>query len=61
MKVAMIGHKVIPSRRGGIENVLTTLLLVVANARKWLFFGLFQAFHIVRKIAICGAGCTLAL
>ena len=25
MKVAMIGHKVIPSRRGGIENVLTTL------------------------------------
>ena len=25
MKVAMIGHKVIPSRRGGIEGVLTTL------------------------------------
>ena len=25
MKVAMIGHKVAPSRRGGIENVLTTL------------------------------------
>ncbi len=25
MKVAMIGHKVIPSRRGGIEKVLTTL------------------------------------
>ena len=25
MKVAMIGHKVIPSRRGGIENVLTSL------------------------------------
>ena len=25
MKVAMIGHKVVPSRRGGIENVLTTL------------------------------------
>ena len=25
MKLAMIGHKVIPSRRGGIENVLTTL------------------------------------
>ena len=25
MKVAMIGHKVIPSRRGGIENVLTCL------------------------------------
>ena len=25
MKVAMSGHKVVPSRRGGIENVLTTL------------------------------------
>ena len=25
MKVAMIGHKVVPSRRGGIESVLTTL------------------------------------
>ena len=25
MKIAMIGHKVIPSRRGGIENVLTNL------------------------------------
>ena len=25
MKVAMIGHQVVPSRRGGIENVLTTL------------------------------------
>lgn len=25
MKIAMIGHKVIPSRRGGIENVLTSL------------------------------------
>ena len=25
MRVAMIGHKVVPSRRGGIENVLTTL------------------------------------
>ena len=25
MKVAMIGHKVVPSRRGGIENVLTSL------------------------------------
>ena len=25
MKVAMIGHKVIPSRRGGIEKVLTNL------------------------------------
>ena len=34
MKVAMIGHKVIPSRRGGIENVLTTLcpLLVQSGA-----------------------------
>ena len=25
MKVAMIGHKIVPSRRGGIEKVLTTL------------------------------------
>ena len=25
MKVAMVGHKGIPSRRGGIENVLTSL------------------------------------
>ena len=25
MKIAMIGHKIVPSRRGGIENVLTTL------------------------------------
>jgi len=25
MKIAMIGHKVVPSRRGGIENVLTRL------------------------------------
>lgn len=25
MKVAMIGHKVVPSRRGGIENVLTIM------------------------------------
>lgn len=32
MKVAMIGHKVVPSRRGGIENVLTTLCpLLVDN------------------------------
>ena len=32
MRVAMIGHKVIPSRRGGIENVLTTLCpLLVEN------------------------------
>ncbi len=34
MKVAMLGHKVIPSRRGGIENVLTSLcpLLVELGA-----------------------------
>jgi len=34
MKVAMIGHKVVPSRRGGIENVLTNLcpLLVETGA-----------------------------
>ena len=34
MKVAMVGHKVIPSRRGGIETVLTSLcpLLVEAGA-----------------------------
>lgn len=25
IKVAMLGHKVVPSRRGGIENVLTSL------------------------------------
>ena len=25
MKVSMVGHKVVPSRRGGIENVLTSL------------------------------------
>lgn len=32
MKVAMIGHKVIPSRRGGIETVLTSLCpLLVEN------------------------------
>jgi len=32
MKVAMIGHKVIPSRRGGIESVLTNLCpLLVEN------------------------------
>lgn len=30
MKVAMIGHKVIPSRRGGIERVLTTLCPLLA-------------------------------
>ena len=35
MKIAMIGHKVIPSRRGGIEKVLTTLcpLMVEAGAQ----------------------------
>ena len=34
MKVAMVGHKVVPSRRGGIENVLTSLcpLLVEKGA-----------------------------
>lgn len=31
MKVAMIGHKVIPSRRGGIENVLTTLCPLLSD------------------------------
>lgn len=31
MKVAMIGHKVVPSRRGGIENVLTTLCPILAQ------------------------------
>ena len=31
MKVAMIGHKVVPSRRGGIENVLTTLCPLLSN------------------------------
>ena len=32
MKVAMIGHKVVPSRRGGIEKVLTTLCPLMAEA-----------------------------
>ena len=32
MKVAMIGHKVVPSRRGGIENVLTTLCPLLAES-----------------------------
>ena len=32
MKVAMIGHKVVPSRRGGIETVLTTLCPLLAQA-----------------------------
>ena len=31
MKIAMIGHKVIPSRRGGIENVLTTLCPLLSD------------------------------
>ena len=31
MKVAMVGHKVIPSRRGGIENVLTSLCPLLAK------------------------------
>ena len=31
MKVAMVGHKVIPSRRGGIENVLTSLCPILAE------------------------------
>lgn len=35
LKIAMIGHKVVPSRRGGIELVLTTLcpLLVKRNCK----------------------------
>ncbi len=32
MKAAMLGHKVIPSRRGGIENVLTSLCPLLAEA-----------------------------
>ncbi len=32
MKVAMVGHKVIPSRRGGIENVLTALCPLLAES-----------------------------
>ena len=32
MKVAMLGHKVIPSRRGGIENVLTSLCPLLVEA-----------------------------
>lgn len=31
MKVAMIGHKVVPSRRGGIETVLTTLCPLLSD------------------------------
>ena len=32
MKVAMVGHKVVPSRRGGIELVLTSLCPLLAEA-----------------------------
>ena len=32
MKVAMIGHKVVPSRRGGIENVLTSLCPLLSES-----------------------------
>ncbi len=31
MKVAMVGHKVVPSRRGGIENVLTSLCPILVT------------------------------
>ncbi len=31
MKIAMLGHKVVPSRRGGIERVLTALCPVMAE------------------------------
>ena len=31
MKVAMIGHKVVPSRRGGIEKVLTTVCPLLSD------------------------------
>lgn len=31
MKIAMIGHKVVPSQRGGIENVLTSLCPLLAE------------------------------
>ena len=31
MKVAMVGHKVVPSRRGGIENVLTSLCPILVE------------------------------
>ena len=39
MKVAMVGHKVVPSRRGGIEKVLTSLcpLLVEKGANVTCF------------------------
>lgn len=32
MRVAMIGHKVVPSRRGGIEKVLTSLCPLLAES-----------------------------
>ena len=32
MKIAMIGHKVIPSRRGGIETVLTALCPILVES-----------------------------
>ena len=32
MKVAMVGHKVVPSRRGGIENVLTSLCPILVES-----------------------------
>ena len=32
MKVAMIGHMVVPSRRCGIENVLTSLCPLLAES-----------------------------
>ena len=32
MKVAMVGHKVVPSRRGGIENVLTSLCPLIVES-----------------------------
>lgn len=31
IKVTMLGHKVVPSRRGGIETVLTTLCPLLAE------------------------------
>ena len=33
MKIAMIGHKVVPSTRGGIETVLTNLCPIMAEKR----------------------------
>lgn len=44
MRVAMVGHKVVPSRRGGIENVLTSLcpLLVEKGASVTCYNRLFD-------------------